>query len=91
MEFSSINVMTILSCFDQVLVVFELLTACDAIEFFGRVVCPIIQSCRSSAWVDFREGCGRMMHVLENVFTGHSGEDFDLGEVRIRNLDRSGR
>ena len=60
-------------------------------DFFRQVVRLLIQCCRSVAWVDFREGCGRVMHMLENVRVGHGGEELDIREVWIRNLDRSGR
>ena len=41
--------------------------------------------------MDCREGCARMMHVLENVFSGYRRMEFDLGEVSIQNWDCSWR
>ena len=83
--------MSFLSCFDQLLVVLNFLTAGDTMNFPSRLVYILIRGCWSVACADCREGCVEMMHVLDNVLVGHSGEEFDLGEVRIQTLDHTGR
>ena len=90
-KFTDVHIMTFLSSCDQVLAVLELLPVCHTMDFFGRVVRLFIQGCQSITWDDFREGCGWVMHVMENVLVGHGGEEFDLGEVWIQNLDCSWR
>ena len=54
-------------------------------------MCLLIRACGSAAWPNLGEDWVRVTHVLENVLMGHSGEGFDLGEVRIQNLDHIGR
>ena len=42
-------------------------------------MCLLTQACGSVTWPNLGEGGIRMMHVLENVLTRHSGAELDFG------------
>ena len=71
--------MTLVGCSDQLLVVLEFSTACEAVKLLGRITCFLIRGSWGVSGADFREYCVRMMHVLEDIFVGHGGKEFDFG------------
>ena len=71
--------MTLVGCSDQLLVVFEFLTVCGAVNLFSRLTFLLIGAGQSVACADFRESSVRMMHVLDDIFAGHGGQNLDFG------------
>ena len=63
--------MTFLGCLDQLLVVFEFAATGDSVDFFSGVTCLLIGTSGLVACADCREVGVGMMHVFDNIFTGH--------------------
>ena len=80
-EFADIDILTLVGCSDQLLVILEFAAACDAVDLLSRVMFLLIRARRCVACSDFRERSVRMMHVLDDIFAGHGGQKLDFGEI----------
>ena len=80
-EFADIDILTLVGCSDQLLIVLEFAAACGAVDLLRRVMFLLIGAGRCVACSDFRERSVRMMHVLDDIFTGHGGQQLDFGGI----------